>query len=101
MTRRCVTCGVGFDARGDWQRRCWPCYRVLKERQEAQRHYEQGYRQGALEALRRQPNVLDPELLRDLIALTHPDRHPAERRELATRTTQSLLALRDSLGAVA
>jgi hypothetical protein len=32
--------------------------------------------------------------LRDLIALCHPDRHPPERAELATRVTAFLIALR-------
>ena len=34
------------------------------------------------------------ELLDDAIQLTHPDRHPGERQELAGRVTQDLLALR-------
>ncbi len=34
------------------------------------------------------------ELLDDAIQLTHPDRHPPERHELAERVTQDLLALR-------
>jgi hypothetical protein len=34
------------------------------------------------------------ELLDDVLQLTHPDRHPPERRELAHRVTQELLALR-------
>lgn len=34
----------------------------------------------------------DERLLRDLIRLTHPDRHPQERRPLANRVTAELLA---------
>jgi hypothetical protein len=34
------------------------------------------------------------ELLEDALRLTHPDRHPPERAELAHRVTQGLLALR-------
>ena len=34
-----------------------------------------------------------PGLLRDALLLAHPDRHPAERREQATRVTQELNAL--------
>ena len=34
------------------------------------------------------------ELLTDALQLTHPDKHPPERRELATRVTQELLALK-------
>jgi hypothetical protein len=33
------------------------------------------------------------ELLADVLQLTHPDRHPPERRELAKRVTQELVAL--------
>ncbi len=34
------------------------------------------------------------ELLMDALVLCHPDRHPVERKELATRVTQELLALK-------
>ncbi len=34
------------------------------------------------------------ELLASTVELTHPDRHPPERRDLATRVTQELLALK-------
>lgn len=34
------------------------------------------------------------EILTDALSLTHPDRHPPERRELAQRVTQELLGLR-------
>jgi hypothetical protein len=34
------------------------------------------------------------ELLADTLQLTHPDKHPPERQELATRVTQELLALK-------
>lgn len=34
------------------------------------------------------------ELLSDILQLTHPDRHPPDRRELAKRVTQDLLALK-------
>ena len=37
---------------------------------------------------------LDAELLIDVLSLTHPDRHPAERQEFATRVTAALNALR-------
>jgi hypothetical protein len=36
---------------------------------------------------------LTAELLADVLQLTHPDRHPPERQELATRVTQELLLL--------
>jgi hypothetical protein len=37
--------------------------------------------------------TLTSELLTDILRLIHPDLHPSERRQLATRTTQQLLAL--------
>jgi hypothetical protein len=37
--------------------------------------------------------LLTSELLADALRLVHPDAHPPERRELATRVTQQLLAL--------
>jgi hypothetical protein len=37
--------------------------------------------------------LMTSELLADALQLAHPDRHPPERRDLATRTTQQLLAL--------
>jgi hypothetical protein len=37
---------------------------------------------------------LTPQLIDDAIKLTHPDAHPPERRELATQTSQALLALK-------
>ncbi len=40
------------------------------------------------------PGDITTELLDDAIQLTHPDRHPPERRELAKRVTEDLLALR-------
>ena len=40
--------------------------------------------------------IIEPtsELLNEAIALTHPDKHPPERREQATRVTQKLTELR-------
>jgi hypothetical protein len=38
--------------------------------------------------------TLTSELLADLLRLTHPDCHPAERRDLAHKVTQELLALK-------
>jgi len=37
---------------------------------------------------------LTAELLNDALSLTHPDKHPPERRELATRVTAGLVALK-------
>jgi hypothetical protein len=40
-----------------------------------------------------EPGELTSELLTDVLKLTHPDRHPPERQELAKRVAQELLAL--------
>jgi hypothetical protein len=46
---------------------------------------------------REDPHVLTVELLVDAVALTHPDKHPPERNELAQRVTAELLALKPHL----
>ena len=46
------------------------------------------------EAERGRAQQLDEDVLQDAIALTHPDRHPVERRDEATRVTQRLLEAR-------
>lgn len=46
-------------------------------------------------------SLLDSLPLRDLVALCHPDRHPPERTELATRITVYLNELRDAKGEAA
>lgn len=48
------------------------------------------------EYARRDGRAVDGRTGSDLIALCHPDRHPAERAGLATRTTIRLLELRGS-----
>ncbi len=59
-----------------------------------------GYGVGHLEGRRPQPKQtirvgpMSDEMLLDLLRLTHPDRHPPERKELATRVTQQVNALR-------
>jgi hypothetical protein len=64
--------------------------------------WESGYRLGLERARRRlDDNDLEVALgglpIRDLITLCHPDRHPAERFELANRITGWLNALRDTV----
>jgi transcriptional regulator with XRE-family HTH domain len=41
------------------------------------------------------PGAVPVQLLRDAVTLTHPDRHPPARRELATSVTQRFNALID------
>lgn len=54
--------------------------------------FDRGYDAGYSEALDTKPD-LDAELLRAAVALTHPDRHPAERFEAANNVTSRLLEL--------
>jgi hypothetical protein len=75
MRRRCQTCGTTFDGEW-WQRRCWPCWREPRDGEERKAAYRRGYAEGFAAAA--QP-PLDGELVRRAVALTHPDRHPAER----------------------
>jgi hypothetical protein len=57
---------------------------------------KEGYDAGLAEGRRRpSPVRLDAELLRELVALTHPDRHPPERFKQANDATTKLLALLD------
>lgn len=120
MRARCV-CGTVFDAQGEWQRLCWDCWRrreneragrgdltalatrqarLLEEAYEAgrQRGYEEGYDAASVQARRRNGHGtgLDGALLRELIVLCHPDRHPAERFEQANRVTAQLVSMRGS-----
>ena len=94
--RTCHECRARFEGES-WQRKCWRCWRKEKDRQPDRDAYERGYRDGLVagEPLAR----ASCQLLTDAIALTHPDRHPSERHELATRTTAALLELRVALAA--
>jgi hypothetical protein len=104
LIRTCADCGTRFRAPGLRQRRCRPCFRALKERDEVEARqdaydagwdgaydagWDGGYRSGRL-------SVLTEALLRDLIQLCHPDRHSG-RVDLATRVTQQLLELRERI----
>ena len=103
MNRFCTDCGRRFDALGDWQRRCKDCYRDHKHRELAGA-YDEGYSRGYADGIRHgeshhrhaaQPALpsFSVERLRALVQLTHPDRHPPERAELANRATAHLLDL--------
>lgn len=62
------------------------------------RGHEAGYRAGQQTA-RRQTTGVGIDLLSELIRLTHPDRHPAERHDEANRVTARLIGMRDDLRA--
>lgn len=77
-SRPCTGCGQPFEPSRPYHRLCWECW---QEPTNARRH----------ERLPAEP-LLDAGTLRIAVALTHPDRHPPERAEQATRTTQALTA---------
>lgn len=69
----------------DYERRLERATRRLEKRVE--RIYRDAYNAAMRERL-------DPEMLREAIKLTHPDRHPPERQEQAARVTAWLISLR-------
>jgi hypothetical protein len=91
MIRDCVECGREFEAKGSWMRRCWDCWREQKDQEVYDRGYAAGLRAGR--AGQNGHGQLGSELLRALVTLCHPDRHPPERFELANRATAKLLEL--------
>jgi hypothetical protein len=111
MMRSCDQYGELFHSDGAWQRLCWPCWRERKEREERADNandlgYQQGYSRGYADGKRdytlvnncHQP-ALDGHLLRRIVLLTHPDRHPQERFVEANEVTRELLALREVMAA--
>ena len=115
MTTACQSCGGWFDrpAGETWRTLCKRCY-VAKLRREGR--FDPYYRRGSrpaspatefdreralLEGMNRAvgavERALPAEVLRQCIALCHPDRHPPERAEAANVATRCLLALREML----
>lgn len=82
MTRCCGDCGYPFHPLAGHHRWCRACW--------LGRNDPSGYRPspspGAVSA------GLDARAILEAIMLCHPDRHPVERREMATRVTQVLTA---------
>jgi hypothetical protein len=81
--------------------RCKRCYIALKRAEERDTSvrdaYALGYRDGYADGKRVSYRpVLDAMLLRQLIMLCHPDRHPPERAGMANAATAALIGLRDS-----
>lgn len=78
-------------------RKCWPCWRGERDEEDRGAEYGRawvaGYEAGV--AARRPATIgvpcLDPKLVRDAVALCHPDRHPAERAAQANRVTAKML----------
>ena len=72
-------------------RLCWKCWRARADRDA----YSQGWRDGFRAGRDTSPPMLDLRLVRDLILLAHPDRHPPERFSLANQATARLLGMLD------
>jgi hypothetical protein len=94
MMRSCERCDARFDG-PHWQRLCWKCYQRRKAN-EQEAAYNRGFAAGRATAPAA-PVLLEAELLTEAIALTHPDRHPEERSELANRVTARLLDAREAV----
>ena len=93
MTLSCRDCGVTYEARGAWQVRCAPCWRARRDREHRKAlagAWDAGWAAGYSAA---PTSALGTNLLRDLVLLAHPDRHPPERAALANRATAALLDL--------
>jgi hypothetical protein len=73
-------------------RLCWDCWRARANRDAYRQGWEDGLRAGLAAAA---PSLLEPGLVRDLIQLAHPDRHPTERFALANRVTAQLTHMLD------
>jgi hypothetical protein len=96
MTRVCRDCGNSFEGE-HWMTRCITCFIEHKRHERRESDLETAYREGYVDGLRDASPALEPDLLRDLIALCHPDRHPEARFELANRVTARLVRMRDQL----
>jgi hypothetical protein len=89
MSPVCRRCGDSFESDRKYHRYCWPCY---WEQRQAGRWHEEPKPPPRAEPSP-PPLELDPRLLRNAIALCHPDRHPPERFKVATSVTAALLEL--------
>lgn len=80
-----------YTPKGDWQKICTSCWVNNKDRETYSKGYAKGYDAGFHAAMDDMEKQLAKHLpYRDLIALTHPDRHPDERKELANRITAAV-----------
>jgi hypothetical protein len=88
----CRSCGDLFESDRRYHRYCWPCYWELRDAGTWDDEPAHG-RPPPRPSSTPPPLELDPRLLRDAIALTHPDRHPPERAKVANAVTAALLEL--------
>jgi hypothetical protein len=109
-TAYCRECNRAFPQKESWAKKCVLCFKedrgyallsgdmsFLWAQMEIERLREENAR---LAHRRVKPpadptSVLTPEFIRELLSLTHPDRH--KNSERATRVTQQLLDLRKTL----
>lgn len=92
-----IVYGQPFEAKGDWMRLCWQCWRAREDRKKLEAEYDAGYRDGDWAGCAAAPTErygqIDTSLPRELIQLCHPDRDLPERSLLANRATGRLLEL--------
>lgn len=88
MTRYCSQCGNEFEPSQPHHAWCWDCWHAEHGTSSSPRRDNRSVR-------------LDADVISDAIQLCHPDRHPADRYDLANRTTARLLQLRDQLRSAA
>jgi hypothetical protein len=92
VNRLCRDCRNTFAGEA-WMTRCKTCFIEMKRREESGSDVRDAYRDGYRDGV---GSTLDGDLVRDLIALCHPDRHPG-RFELANCVTARLVQMRDQL----
>lgn len=101
MVRACTACGEQFESKGAWMRLCWRCWRRREDNKLEDAAYHRGYLDGLGDGGRNGRagrGGLDDDLVRQLVTLCHPDRHPPERFELANRATATLLGMLNGNG---
>jgi hypothetical protein len=113
----CRECGKPFPAVEAWMRECLPCFKEkkgysltkgdkqfvwsqheimrLREALDSARDEMARNNRATPQSLRAEPIAITPRFIRDILSLTHPDKH--KNSERATRITQALIALRTEL----
>ncbi len=101
MDKYCTGCGELFEAKADYHRLCWKCWKQQQTEdqqdetdEQASQAFWDGYRAGQSETARKQSSGrLSQEQKTLLLRLCHPDLHPPERCELATKAAQLINSL--------
>jgi len=90
-THRCRACYASLAGEPSWKTLCRPCFAESKKREQAELQDEVTVLRAEVAALRQRQGI-EPQMVRTLLQLCHPDKHndsPA-----ATRATQYLLSLK-------